>query len=671
MKNRFLNKTKFLFLKLKEKFKKNKDKLPALLAVSVFVTFLFLLPSTTYALFGLLDGLMAVIDPMKDQLKDVLSLHAGALIALVISVVLFVISISLTIPLLDLGTGMVPTGWTFTSGIANMLLLLAFVAIALSLILKIESAGAKKIIPKLIIVAFLMNFSLLFVKILLDISNIIFIALLDGIEANLIFDFFLPVITPLLTIGTAIFAVQSAFLIAITILGLIPKKNVVLWIGLVIGYPLVILPTLIISVILIIIYGILASIFFMYAFFFFTRIIAVQILAILAPLAFICLILPQTRKYWETWLKALIGWLFAGVFGIFFLRLGFLLIDVFQDTFEGELGKLPENLLAGDINAIFGTILAPTIFYSFVIIFFGALLLAIKKIMPIGANMIYNEAEGLYRTASGSMAPVAKGYSDYTKARAVDSTREGMKKGGMIDKGLTFAEGKGEKYKKIAKYFRKEIGKGVEKAGIDLDKKAESKVKDKPPIEQAEIVNNSNYDRYDREAAMKEIAKLSKGEQRALIENGYTTKEKLQELAKNNMERTGDDTYYKQYLDVNSVNLSENSQRRIDRIQGNDGMDEAVKVRAIELIKRRDLANEYNKFKPEDAENHYFDIDNKTSVDAMIKSGNVNLLRTIAKNAKGEDLDKLNEGISRNEKNLPDSIKRYIDNTPGSLLGYK
>ncbi len=62
-------------------------------------------------------------------------------------------------------------GWTFFRDIANIIMIGMLVFIAISLILGLKEYGQKKLIARVLIIAVLMNFSLLFTKIIIDSSN--------------------------------------------------------------------------------------------------------------------------------------------------------------------------------------------------------------------------------------------------------------------------------------------------------------------------------------------------------------------------------------------------------------------------------------------------------------------------------------------------------------------
>lgn len=67
----------------------------------------------------------------------------------------------------------VVAGWTLTRGLCNMFLALILLIMAVATVLQIESFGVKKLLPRLVIVALLINFSLLFAGIVIDFSQVL------------------------------------------------------------------------------------------------------------------------------------------------------------------------------------------------------------------------------------------------------------------------------------------------------------------------------------------------------------------------------------------------------------------------------------------------------------------------------------------------------------------
>lgn len=81
---------------------------------------------------------------------------------------------------IDVKMGLLPIikdGWTFFRDLANILIIAIFVFIAISLILGLKEYGQKKMVARVLIIAVLMNFSLLFTTIIIDASNFIAFAI--------------------------------------------------------------------------------------------------------------------------------------------------------------------------------------------------------------------------------------------------------------------------------------------------------------------------------------------------------------------------------------------------------------------------------------------------------------------------------------------------------------
>ncbi len=73
-------------------------------------------------------------------------------------------------------------GWGITRDIVNMFFILGLIVIAFATILKIESYGMKSLLPKLIIIAILINFSFLACGIIVDASHIVTNVFLDSLK---------------------------------------------------------------------------------------------------------------------------------------------------------------------------------------------------------------------------------------------------------------------------------------------------------------------------------------------------------------------------------------------------------------------------------------------------------------------------------------------------------
>src|SRR3989338_10332449 len=79
------------------------------------------------------------------------------------------------------GIDAITIGWGITRDVANIFFIFILLIIAIDTILRLESYGAKQLLPKLIIVALLINFSLVIAFTVVDASNILALAFIKEI----------------------------------------------------------------------------------------------------------------------------------------------------------------------------------------------------------------------------------------------------------------------------------------------------------------------------------------------------------------------------------------------------------------------------------------------------------------------------------------------------------
>lgn len=290
---------------------------------------------------------------------------------------------------------LVHQGWDFAVGLVNVLFILILVIIAFSYIFKLETWGMKKALPRLIIVALLMNFSLLFVQMFVDFGwvaqnsfkNAFFE---NGKMAQTVID---PIKTGLAdTLGK-----QGTQLTGYALSGLIPFKaamKLIKFLSLVAGEAF--LGTYSQTILLIILSLVGGFVFFVYGILFLVRIVVVWLLAILAPLAFAAFILPKTRKYFDQWLKALFQWMFFGIAAFFFMGIGIKLYAIVAPAkfFQLSFGSTSWGLVESYSKFIF------------LIIYLGVVLIFTKKLLPKGAEVVW-KAFAAASTAVGMTGGIA------------------------------------------------------------------------------------------------------------------------------------------------------------------------------------------------------------------------------------------------------------------------
>jgi len=191
--------------------------------------------------------------------------------------------------------GVVEIGWPIVRDLANMGIVLTLVVIGLATALRLEERQARKTLPRLIIVALLINFTPVILGFIVDATNILM-------------EFFLEETTGLELIANQFTAVSS--MIASDLGGfnfLDPLKDI----------------TFIIKILIIAIFDIFAAIlFWMFAFLFIVRRVVIWMLVIFSPLAFLSWVLPDTRRIWTMWWNQFAQWSIIGLFAAFFLYLG-------------------------------------------------------------------------------------------------------------------------------------------------------------------------------------------------------------------------------------------------------------------------------------------------------------------------------------------------------------
>lgn len=177
--------------------------------------------------------------------------------------------------------------WSFFQGMANTLFVILFLFVIFSQLtgVGIDNYGIKKIMPKLVVVAVLINLSYLICVICVDLSNIV------GNGLQNLFDS-LPTGSPDASVSAALGSGAGATAITAVILlaglgggALVIWKNPAILISLLVGA-----------------LGVVIAIFFVFVLLA-AREAAIIVLTVLSPLAFACYMLPNTKIIFDKWLK--------------------------------------------------------------------------------------------------------------------------------------------------------------------------------------------------------------------------------------------------------------------------------------------------------------------------------------------------------------------------------
>ena len=234
---------------------------------------------------------------------------AGFFFSLAIAVSDWLINLAVTIPITDPNGWAYLFGWKLTRDLVNMVFIIVLVFIGLATILKIRNYEASKILPKLLIIALLINFSPVIVGFVIDIFDLITNAFLQNV--TFVKDFSEP---PKLIWENVLNLFGGLLNTDIE-----PGDFVARLFGLLVSFVYFLL-------------GIF--VFLLIAVLFLFRTLVFWVLFILAPIAFAAFILPATKRLWDMWLTQLMQWGMIGITISFFLYLSSRLLSVADQVFD-------------------------------------------------------------------------------------------------------------------------------------------------------------------------------------------------------------------------------------------------------------------------------------------------------------------------------------------------
>ena len=243
----------------------------------------------------------------------------------------------------------VDKGWKIIRNLVNMFIVLGFVIVAIATILGIQEYNAQKLLPLLIAIALLINFTPVICGLIIDASNITMNHFLSGATLDRSF------------VETAQY--QSGMMLEKQNLETIEKAGLAFVFA---GFNII---------------G--AIIFGLFALLFAVRYIALWILVILSPLAFFCYIFPKARGVWSAWWTQFFQWCIIGIPAAFFIYLSNILIAQMS---QGNVVSNP----TGDIST---TGFSALFMYMIPLTFMVVGLFASFKTGAMGATMITSFAQ--------------------------------------------------------------------------------------------------------------------------------------------------------------------------------------------------------------------------------------------------------------------------------------
>lgn len=187
-------------------------------------------------------------------------------------------------------------GWEIVRDIVNMFFILILIIIGLSTSLQIETYRWQKTLPRLVVVALLVNFTPVILGVFIDFTN----SMMNYFVASV--------------------AEESFFIARIARLYETMASNLAIakWTSYT-GEIITPVAMMVVFTIFNLFTGIVYS---LYGALFALRYVAIWLLIIISPFGFFCYILPATQPFFKTWLKWFFGWCIIGITNAFFLHLG-------------------------------------------------------------------------------------------------------------------------------------------------------------------------------------------------------------------------------------------------------------------------------------------------------------------------------------------------------------
>lgn len=299
----------------------------------------------------------------------------------------------------------VKAGWEVTRNFSNMFFILFLVIVAFATILRFEKYGIKQLLPKVILIALLINFSFVIAAVIVDFSNITANFFISDIKKYTGKGFLSGEFVDSLNLLKTNITLKDCQDLPDT-----PSKD---------GGPslreecknaianisggdkfeavtIFVISSTVGSIVLLI----AAFTFFAGGILLLIRIVVIWFLLMIVPLAFLCYIMPGLRKMWQTWWKTFLKWCFFAPAYAFFLWLALKIsieggikdiADKGSSAFDPTAGPFSTIWTATPGNAL--------IHYFFVIALLLGGLIAASKFGIYGADVALKVGQKMYKGA--------------------------------------------------------------------------------------------------------------------------------------------------------------------------------------------------------------------------------------------------------------------------------
>jgi len=254
-------------------------------------------------------------------------------------------------------------GWGIVRDFSNLFFILIVVAIGIATALRIRQYEVKKTLPRLIVVAVLINFSPVICGIVIDTANILMSYFMTAGAAGF---------------GDALNLAGSAG----SFLGDSMRSALGNWSEIWRGI-------LFVKLLFLIAFNFFAAfVLAMLGMLFIVRNLFLWILVIFSPFAFISAVLPGTKKYvYNWWSKNFLQWTFIGVAASFFIYLSQLMLHLGTKTLMG--GNVPATAVTEFGGRTITNIMVLAVPFVFLVIGYSVTL----SFAPMGASAVINAAK--------------------------------------------------------------------------------------------------------------------------------------------------------------------------------------------------------------------------------------------------------------------------------------
>lgn len=238
-----------------------------------------------------------------------------------------------------IGVDAVTKGWVIVRDLCNMFFILILLVVAFATILRIETYQWKKILPKLLIMAVLINFSKTICGLIIDFSQVIMLTFVNGFAET----------------GTsrfvAMFQMQKyGSLSGVSDQALSGGSAMAVAAGIIMGLFAMIVSVIVISVMLAVLV---------------MRIIMLWVYVILSPIAFLAAAFPAGQKYSSQWWGEFSKNVIVGPVLAFFIWLALLTAGTSSDDLSKSVGKLDAGVSgAGTYSSVRKEVTSPNALFS-------------------------------------------------------------------------------------------------------------------------------------------------------------------------------------------------------------------------------------------------------------------------------------------------------------------